>query len=277
MPIRKILNSQTPDSPQFNEPKRLLVRMLVALAVIAFGQNAACGQETPSQATPPTSPQASQTGTPPANQPPTTPVKVPGAAVYNLLQEKSIVFPDIALSTERLSAGQKFQLFVDNSISVHTITWAMLGSAVGQADDSPTGYEQGWDGYAKRFGSSMGRQASGEFFGTFIIASALHEDPRFYPESNPTFFHAVKYSLQRLFVTRNDDGRDVTNWSGLVGPAMGEGLANVYWPDRNRTVGDTFLRYGLDLATKAGGNMAREYWPVLYGKFRHTPRPATHN
>jgi hypothetical protein len=47
---------------------------------------------------------------------------------------------------------------------------------------------------------------------------------------------------------------------------MAEGLANVYWPDRNRTAGDTLLRYGIGLATRAGGNMIREYWPVLYRK-----------
>jgi len=208
--------------------------------------------------------------------------KVPGVApsvaLYNLLQEKSIVFPDIAASTQPLSPGQKFQLFVDNSISVHTITWAALGSSVGQADNSPTGFGQGWDAYAKRFGSSMARQSSSEFFGTFILASALHLDPRFYPESRPSFGHAIKYSVQRVFVTRNDDGRDVTNWSGLAGPAMAEGLANVYWPERNRTVGDTFLRFGLDLATRAGGNMLREYWPVFYGKINHASRPdSRHN
>ena len=220
----------------------------------------------------------SQTGTSPSGQTANAPSKVPGVALYNLLQEKSIFFPDIASSTESLSPGQKFQLFVDNSISVHTITWAMLGSSVGQADNSPTGFGQGWDAYAKRFGSSMGRSASSEFFGTFILASALHEDPRFYPEVNPGFFHAVKYSVQRVFVTRNDDGRDVANVHGLLAPAMAEGLANVYWPDRNRTVGDTFFRYGLDIATRAGGNMLREYWPVFYGKIRHVPRPnAGHN
>ncbi|HLX85401.1 MAG TPA: hypothetical protein VKR59_15980 [Terriglobales bacterium] len=196
-------------------------------------------------------------------------MNIPGAGVYNLLQKKSLVFPDIAASTEPLSPGQKFQLFVDNSISVHTITWAMLGSAVGQADNSPTGFGQGWDAYASRFGSSMARQASAEFFGTFVLSSALHEDPRFYPEIRPSFFHAVKYSVQRVFITRNDDGRDGTNWHGLIAPAMAEGLANAYWPDRNRTAGDTFYRYGLDLATRAGGNMLREYWPVFFSKMHH--------
>jgi hypothetical protein len=220
------------------------------------------------QQTPPPQPSTSSSG-----QAPNAPSQLPGVALYNLLQEKSIVFPDIALNTERLSPGEKFQLFVDNSVSVHIVTWAMLGSAVGQASDSPTGFGQGLDGYAKRFGTDMARSASGEFFGTFILASALHLDPRFYPEVRPGFFHAVKYSVQRVFVTRNDDGRDVANWSGLAGPLLGEGLANVYWPDRNRTVGDTFFRYGLDLATRAGGNMLREYWPVFYGKIRHAPRP----
>jgi len=194
--------------------------------------------------------------------------------VFDSLQRKSLFFPDIVTTTGRLSSTGKFELFVDNSISLSTIGFSALSSAVSQAADSPTGFGQGWEAYGKRFGASMGREASSEFFGTFVLASALHEDPRFYPDHNPSLGRAVKYSVQRLFVTRNDDGHDVANWSGLLGPAMAEGLANVYWPDRNRTAGDTLLRYGLDLATKAGGNLLREYWPVVYGKIHHPPQPA---
>lgn len=191
--------------------------------------------------------------------------------LFNLLERKSIVFPDIASSTQALSPGQKFQLFVDNSISVHTMVWSTLGSLIGQADDTPTGYGVGGLGYPKRLGSSLAREASGEFFGTFVIASALHEDPRFFPEYNPTLKHAAKYSLRRLFVTRNDAGENVVNMPGLLGPLLGEGLANVYWPDRNRTAGDTLFRYGLDLASRAAGNMFREYWPVVSAKMQHAP------
>jgi hypothetical protein len=211
-----------------------------------------------------------QTGNSPAQSEPS---KIPPVALYNLLEKKSIVFPDIALSTEPLSTGQKFELFVDNSLSVHTLTWAAVGSSLAQADNSPTGRGQGWDGYATRFGTSMASHASSNFFGTFLLASALHQDPRFYPEIKPSLVHAMKYSGERVFVTRNDDGRDVVNWSGLGGPLLSEGLANAYWPERNRSVGDTFLRYGLDLATRFGGNMLREYWPVFYGKIRRGARP----
>jgi len=207
----------------------------------------------------------------PQGQSGTIATQVGGAAkkpveLIDLLDRKSIVFPDIASNTNALTPGQKFELFVDNSISVHTILWSATGSSFGQALGSPTGWGQGWDNYGKRFGASMARGASGEFFGTFVMASALHEDPRFFPDKNPGFGRAVKYSLRRLFVTRSDDGRPVANISGLVGPLLGEGLANAYYPDRNRTVGDTFFRYGLDIAVRAGGNMLREYWPVVYRK-----------
>jgi len=220
--------------------------------------------------------QAQETQIPPAQPPPTSagqeqpPTKIPGERIYNLVEGKSIVFPDIASSTEPLSPGKKFEVFVDNSVSLHMVIWAAMGSGVGQAADSSTGFGQEGGAYAKRFGSAMARHSSSEFFGTFLLASVLREDPRFFPEVNPSLGHSIKYSLQQLFVTRNDSGQRVANLSGLLGPALAEGLANAYWPDRNRTVGDTFVRYGLDLAARAGGNILRDYWPVAYKKLRRS-------
>jgi len=259
--------------------RQLSLRVLFVLAVVALGSiTGAFAQQTPPLQTQPSPSPAAQTPlgqTASAENPTTT---IAPLAFYNLLQKKSVVFPDIAYSTERLSPGQKFELFVDNSVAVNAVTWALLGSAVGQADNSPTGYGQEWGAYGKRFGSAMARESSTEFFGTFLLASALHEDPRFYAEIHPPFFHAVKYSLQRVFIMRSDDGREVVSWSRLAAPLMAEGLANIYWPDRNRSVGDTLFRYGLDLASRAGGNMLREYWPVVLNRISHRPGPAgAHN
>jgi hypothetical protein len=212
---------------------------------------------------------AGQTGSSP-------PRRIPPVALFVMLEKKSIVFPDIAADSARLSTEQKFKLFVDNSISLHELAGASLGAAISQAADSPHGYGQGGDGYAKRFGSSMACTASSNFFGTFLLASALHQDPRFFPERDPTFGRSVKYSLRRLVVTRDDAGRDVANWSGLLGPLLSEGLANAYWPERDRTAGQTFQRYGNDLAARFGTNMLREYWPAFFRKVRGSPRPTAH-
>jgi hypothetical protein len=187
------------------------------------------------------------------------------------ISRRSIFFPDIATTEGPLSAGEKFKLFAANSTSPGTFAAAAFGAGIGQAEDSPEGYGQGAEGFGKRFGASMARNASSEFFGTFLLASILSEDPRFFPQANPTFGGSVKYSLTRVVVTRSDDGRNVVNWSGLVGPAMAEGLANVYWPEEERTASKTLERYGLDLATRAGFNMFRNYWPVFFKKLRRAP------
>jgi len=256
----------------FSLRRPLCALIVFAVSVVSLASSLLA--QVPSTSQPQTG--ASSSSQPPANQTnqPLTPPRP--VAIYNLLQRKSIVFPNIATSTERLSTGQKFKLFVDNTGSVNSITWAMLGSAVTQADNAPTGFGQGWDAYGKRFGSAIARTASSEFFGTFVLSSALHQDPRFYAEINPTFMHAAKYSVKHVFIMRNDEGHEGIAWSGLGGPLLGEALANVYWPDRNRTVGDTLLRYGIDLASRAGGNMLREYWPVVLTKMSHRSASGPH-
>jgi hypothetical protein len=187
---------------------------------------------------------------------------------FTTLARKSVVFPDIATSESPLSRREKFELFVNNSISVSTLFSAAAGSGIAQASNWPEGYGQGAAGYGKRFGSSMARNASSNFFGTFLLASMLHEDPRFFPQKDPTFGGSVKYSVQRLFVTRSDSGSNTANWSGLLGPLFAEGLANSYWPERERTAGDTLQRYGFDMANIVGYNLLRNYWPVFFKRMR---------
>jgi hypothetical protein len=210
-------------------------------------------------------------GAPPPDAPSAT--RKPPSDATSTLVRRSFFFPNIATGESRLSTGDKFKLFAANSASVSTLLGAAFSAGIGQAENSPEGYGQGGEGYGKRFGASMARTASNEFFGTFVLASMLGQDPRFFPQANPTFGGSIKYAVSRVFVTRNDDGKDVANWSGLLGPAMGEGLANVYWPEDERTAGKTFERYGIDLASRAGWNLFRNYWPVLFKRLKGSSHP----
>jgi hypothetical protein len=198
--------------------------------------------------------------------------KPPSSGMISTINRKSLFFPDIATNENRLSTGDKFKLFVDNSASLSALTFSALSAGIGQAEYYPHGYRQGAEGYGKRFGASMARNASSEFFGTFMLASMLRQDPRFFPQADPTFGGSAKYAVSRVFVTRSDDGNEVANWSGLVGPLLSEGLANAYWPEGERTAPKTFQRYGVDLAWRAGFNMFRNYWPVLFKRLRGSPR-----
>jgi hypothetical protein len=194
-----------------------------------------------------------------------------GVGFVQLLTRKSVVFPDLATDKGPLSSWEKFKLAANNSVSVSTLGAALLGAAYGQAIDSPSGYGQGGSGYGKRFGSGMARAASDNMFGTFAIASMLHEDPRFYVKKGLSFKQALKYSAVRVVYTRSDSGERVLNFAGLLGPLAGEALANTYWPKQNQGVGSTFARYAADISWRFGGNLMRQYWPQINRKLKLAP------
>jgi hypothetical protein len=208
------------------------------------------------QSSPDSSPTLQQT-TPSTNEGPT-------ARFIGYATNPSTFFPDIATSPGPLTTGGKFKLFVNQSISPPYILEAAFSAAFDQARNVPKGYGQGWGAYGSRFGTDMARSSSSSFFGTFLFASLLHEDPRFFPPSKPSFWRSLKYSTQRIVITRNDSGRDVFNTSGLLGPLASEGLANVYLPSSEQTVGKTLTRFAADLAWRVGGNMFKNYWPTFF-------------
>lgn len=177
---------------------------------------------------------------------------------------RSIVFPDIAAGEGPLTPGQKFRLFVNQSISPPYIIVAGVSAAYDQARNTPKADGQGWDAYGTRYGAAIARASSNSFFTSFLLASILHQDPRFFPQSHPSLWGSVKYSAQRVFVTRTDSGRSTFNTSGLVGTAAAEALANAYLPVSEQTAGKNAERVGTDLAWKFAGNMFKNYWPTLF-------------
>jgi len=180
------------------------------------------------------------------------------------ITKRSLFFPDIAASPNPLSTGGKFELFANQSISPETMLISTFSAGFEQWRNSPAGFGQGAEGYGKRFGASMATNASSSFFGTFLAASVLRHDPRFFPQGHPTFWGSVKYSARRLVITRSDSGKDVFNASGLFGPLAGETLANDYLPRTEQTGAKTGERYGTDLAWKFAGYMFKNYWPTIF-------------
>lgn len=207
--------------------------------------------------------QSSQEGSQSQQSPPSS-SEGTTAAFIGYATNGSFIFPDIATSPGPLTTAGKFKLFVNQSISPPYIVVAASGAAFDQARNVPKGYGQGWGAYGSRFGASMARASSSSFFGVFLFASWLHQDPRFFPQSKPSFWRSLKYSTQRIIVTRNDSGKDVINTSGLLGPLAAEGLANVYLPSSEQTVAKTVSRFASDLAWRVGGNMFKDYWPTFF-------------
>jgi hypothetical protein len=181
-----------------------------------------------------------------------------------ILGKRSVFFPELAFNKGPLTARKKLELSVDETIAPSRFLGSMFTSGIGQARNALPGYGQGWSGYGKRFGSSVASNASNHLFGTFLLPSTLHEDPRYFVKAFGGPRARILYALERVVITRSDTGRSTFNWSGVMGGLMAESLANSYLPDAERTGGKTFSRFGIRIGFSALDNVIKEYWPTIF-------------
>ena len=183
-----------------------------------------------------------------------------------LLEKRSLFFPDLAHSEKPLTSGEKFHLAIAYSISPAAFLGSAAGAAIGQASDSPAGYGQGSSAYGQRFGASMAKRASSNLIGTYFLSSVMHDDPRYFVMGDGSLKRSFKYAFRRVVIIRKDEGGEAFNWPGIIGPLAAAGLANTYMPNAQRTAGYTFKIYGLSIAASAGVNVLKEYWPTIRKK-----------
>lgn len=235
---------------------------LLMLAAIAL----ACARQIPAQRSVPFTalpdapiPKQDQNPSPPKSDIKTT---------MHILSERSVFFPELAFDKGQLSSAKKLELAVDETLAPSRFLGSAFTAGIGQARDSLPGYGQGWAGYGKRFGSSVASNASSHAFGTFLLPSMLHQDPRYFVRLFGSPSSRILYAISRVVITRTDDGRSVFNTSGVLGGLMAESLANSYLPDGERTAGKTFQRYGYRVGFGALDNVVKEFWPTIFKSLR---------
>src|SRR5258707_5021878 len=231
--------------------------LMLALAPVG------AAQQDPKQQDVPDAPVAKQEGAPPKRQNRLN-------TTIDVLERRSIFFPSIATSKGALSSKQKFELFADESVAPSRFLSSAAGAGISQARNSLSGYGQEAGGYGKRFGTSMATAAANNFFGTYLISSLLHHDPRYFPTLHGGAGHRIGYALSRIVVARADDGKNSANWAGMLAPLLAESLANSYLPVKEQTAGRTFQRYGIRIGLNTASNALREYWPTIFRNLRIT-------
>jgi hypothetical protein len=129
-----------------------------------------------------------------------------------------------------------------------------------QATGTFSGYGQGAEGYAKRYGAAYADDVLGRLIGSAILPSLLHQDPRYFYNGSGSVRSRVYYSVSRALVTRGDDGRTEPNYSRILGSFAAGGLANLYYPRANRGLGLTLGDGLVSIAGHAADNLIREFF-----------------
>jgi hypothetical protein len=177
---------------------------------------------------------------------------------------------DPAQNVVPLSAKQKFALFFRETTDPFTIISAAAGAALSQADNDDPKYGQGRGPYLERFGAAVADVTTQNFFSDAVLASLLHEDPRYFRRGPELpFWKRLGYSLSRVVLTRTDAGKPIFNYAGIGGMATGIALSNAYYPDRSVNGTEVAKRFGTSVVASALSNILPEFWPDIRQKVFH--------
>jgi hypothetical protein len=167
-----------------------------------------------------------------------------------------------------LSTGEKFRLFVNDSVdpvNFFGIAWS-AGESQLERDDRAFG--QGAAGYSKRFAAGVADNATGDFFGMFLYPTLFHQDPRYYRVGRGSADSRIGHALAHSFVAVNDSGKHAFNYSEWFSTISSKLVSNLYHPGSPRGVGPTASRVGFSVANDMGWDVLREFWPELSHRFK---------
>jgi hypothetical protein len=161
-----------------------------------------------------------------------------------------------------LSVKEKWILGVKETFDPVNIGTAFFTAAESQAGNQTPKYGEGWANYGRRAGAAQLDFASQNFFSAGLLATLLHQDPRYFrrgPQSK--LVRRFFYSISQLVIARQDSGRQAFNASGIGGMAMGIAASNLYYPAASRNGTVMFGRVWTSMMGGAVGNLMSEFWP----------------
>ena len=167
-----------------------------------------------------------------------------------------------------LSFGERFHLYEHTFIEPQSVIAPALGAAIDQGLNSPKEWGQGAAGFGTRFGSNYGREVIARTI-RFGVAATDHEDPRYVPSNRSGFGPRVKWAVLRTYFTSTDSGTPIPAFSRFAGAYGAAFISNAWYPKSQADAPHAVERGSVSLATSAGWNVFREFWPDLRNKLHH--------
>ena len=160
-----------------------------------------------------------------------------------------------------LTPKEKAWLAVRNVSDPFNLITILGDSGIAVASNSHSGYGPGMPGFARNVGVSLTQDMTGEFFGTFLIPSIVHQDPHYHRMPHATIPRRAFHAIAQVLWTQGDNGRGMVNYANLVGFAIDDEISNLYVPDRQTDLPASAARYTTTLASAPIDNFITEFLP----------------
>lgn len=169
-----------------------------------------------------------------------------------------------------MTAKQKFVLAGRNSFDYSSFILAAFTAGFAMNGNSYPEFHQGVKGFARYYWHGLADTASENFMVSGAMPVVFHQDPRFYTLGHGNFGHRALYASTRIFVSRNDDGDAMPNYSEIIGAGAASGISSLYYPTRYRTWTKVGQKWLTSVLIDGAGYTLKEFWPDINHKVFHT-------
>jgi hypothetical protein len=160
-----------------------------------------------------------------------------------------------------LSPAQKAHLALHNLIDPATLATIGDTAALTIAVNSHTAYGPGWSGLLRDSHSSCARDATAEFFATFLIPSLTRQDPHYHRIPGAHIPRRILHAVSSTFIAQSNSGAPMPNFATLFTYPINAEISNLYIPGSNGSQRSTTERILTGYATDPAANLLAEFFP----------------
>jgi hypothetical protein len=233
--------------------------LLAAIPAWAAAADASANPELPDAPQPQSQATASATAPCPAGsaaQPGAQSTPCPPPPAINWYQ-RFINGPDVKPMTRR----EKARLAARNVADPFNALTILGASAIAIGSDADSPYGPGMKGFGRYVGVSYTQDITGEFFGTYLIPSLVHQDPHYHRMPNAGIPRRIRHAITQVVWTQGDNGKGMVNYADIVGFAIDDEINNLYVPGRQTNLPASGERYVINLASAPIDNFVSEFLP----------------
>ena len=158
-----------------------------------------------------------------------------------------------------LTAKQKFSLATHDTLDWTSWIGISVSAGIEQANNSYAGYGQGAAGYGKRWAARFGDGRTSDYLSHAVFASLFHQDPRYFYQGTGTKKSRLYHAVSNAWIARSDSGKNMPNYSYLLGTMVSGAISNAYYPHADRGANLVFTNAFIGIAGRAGANVLQEF------------------
>jgi hypothetical protein len=169
-----------------------------------------------------------------------------------------VVGPDETTLTER----RRFHLYLMSTVGPVPILAEAAGAGIGQLENTPKEWGQGWGAYGQRFGSNL---AYNGVRGTITYGTSIlfHEDNRYFVSHKHGLWERAAYAVRSTVTAQHPDGRTTFSISSVTGVVGASAISSIWGPDSFKGIGNISKNAGVSFGATAAFNLVREFLPDI--------------